>query len=129
MKFLVDECLSPTLAGIARGRGYPESTHVTWLGLRSRRDWSVVRRAVDDGYVVVTQDRTDFTLLLEREPIHLGLLCMNVAHGLMSLDVQQALFEHALTEIAEADPSGQVVEITLAADGTVRLDRYPSRPA
>ena len=81
MKFLIDECLSPTLAGIARERGFPESTHVTWIGLQSRQDWAVVRRAVSDGYVVVTQDRTDFTLLMEREPMHPGLLCMTVTHG------------------------------------------------
>ncbi len=129
MKFLIDECLSPTLAGVARERGFPESTHVTWIGLRSRQDWAVVRRAVSDGYVVVTQDRTDFTLLMEREPMHPGLLCMTVTHGFMSLNVQQALFAHALTQIADADLSGQIVEISLAADRSVRVDRYPSRPA
>src|SRR5712671_1784619 len=51
MKFLVDECLSPTLVRLAHERGYGESTHVAWLGLRSRKDWSIVRRAVDAGYV------------------------------------------------------------------------------
>ena len=60
MKFLIDECLSPTLATIARERGYPQSTHVTWLGLRARQDWALVRRAVADGYVLVTNDRAEF---------------------------------------------------------------------
>ena len=128
MKFLIDECLSPTLAKIARERGFPESTHVTWVGMRSRKDWAVVRRAVADGYVVVTQDTADFTLLMERETMHPGLLCMTVAHGLMSLDVQQALFSHALARIADADLAGQVVEIALAADRTVRIDTRPSKP-
>ena len=36
VKFLIDECLSPRLATIARERGCPQSTHVTWLGLRAR---------------------------------------------------------------------------------------------
>lgn len=129
VKFLIDECLSPKLAGIARERGFPESAHVTWIGLRSRQDWAVVRRAVEYGYVVVTQNRTDFTLLMERETMHPGLICVNVAHGMMSLDVQQSIFEHALTQIAEIDLSGQVVEITLAADRSIRVDRYPSKPA
>ena len=126
MKFLVDECLSPSLATIARARGYPESTHVTWLGLRSRQDWAVVRRAVDDGYVTVTNNSTDFTLLIGREPRHPGLVCIEVAHGLMSLDIQQRLFGHVLTEIAGSDLAGQIVEIVLAADRTVRIDRYES---
>lgn len=129
MKFLIDECLSPTLATIARTRGFPESTHVTWTGLRSRQDWALLRRAVDDGYVLVTNDRADFTSLMEREPVHPGLVCVNMAHGLMSLAVQQALFEHALGRVADDDLAGQVLEVTLTADRTVRVDRYPTVPA
>jgi len=126
VKYLIDECLSPTLATIARSSGFPESTHVTWIGLGWRRDWALVRRAVDDGYVLVTQDRNDFTSLMEREPRHPGLVCINVAHGLMDLGTQQVLFEHALSQIAETDLSNQVTEITLTADRTVRVDRYRS---
>lgn len=128
MKFLIDECLSPSLATIARERGFPESTHVTWLGLRSRRDWVLVRRAIDDGYVLVTHNRADFTSLMEREPFHPGLVCLNVAHGLMRLGVQRELFEYALTAIGDAGLAGHVLEITLSADRTVRLDRYASIP-
>ena len=129
MKLLIDECLSPTLATIARTQGFPESTHVTWLGLRSRQDWALVRRAVDDGYVLVTNDRADFTSLMEHEPVHPGLICVNMAHGLMSLAVQQALFEHALGRAADDDLAGQVLEVTLTADRTVRVNRYPTVPA
>lgn len=128
MKFLIDECLSPSLAAIARACGFPESTHVTWLGLRSRQDWALVRRAVDDGYTLVTHNRTDFTSLMEREPLHPGLVCLNVAHGLMRLDVQQELFELALTHIDDVGLEGHVLEITLSADTTVRVDRYASTP-
>ena len=126
MKFLIDECLSPTLAAVARRRGFPQSTHVTWLGLRSRQDWALVRRAVEDGYVLVTNDRADFTSLMEHEQPYSGLICMNVAHGLMSLDVQTRLFEHALTQLGEVDLAGQVLEVTLAGDRKVRVDRFPS---
>ena len=109
MKFLIDECLSPKLATIARTRGFPESTHVTWLGLRSRQDWALVRRAIDDGYVLVTNDRADFTSLMEREPVHSGLVCVNMAHGLMSLAVQQGTsyaFCHSRPRATECGSSG-----------------------
>ena len=129
MKFLIDECLSPSLAAIARKQGYPLSTHVTWLGLRAREDWALVRRAVADGYVLVTNDRTDFTTLVEREPHHPGLVCITVAHGLMSLDVQTRLFEHALARLEGQDIGGRVLEIALRADRTVRFDLYPSTAA
>ncbi len=59
MKFLIDKCLSPELVAIARARGHGESTHVTWLGMRSRKDRSIVRRAVAGGYVLVTNNATD----------------------------------------------------------------------
>lgn len=124
MKFLIDECLSPTLATIARDRGFPQSTHVTWFGLRSRQDWALVRRAVRDGYVLVINDTADFTSLMAREPRHPGLICMNVAHGFMRLEVQTKLFEHALTRLADVDLAGQVLEITLTTDRTVRVDRF-----
>lgn len=126
MKFLIDECLSPSLALVARERGFPESTHVTWLGLRAREDWALVRRAVADGYVLVTNDRTDFTPLMEREDRHPGLICITVAHGLMSLDVQTRLFEHALVRLAGEDIADRVLEVALQADRTVRYDLYPS---
>ena len=89
MKFLIDECLGPELVAIARARGHGESMHVTWLGMRSRKDWSIVRRAIADGFVLVTNNTTDFSALLRREDVHAGLVCINVASGLMSLDVQK----------------------------------------
>ncbi|MER9684185.1 DUF5615 family PIN-like protein [Mesorhizobium sp. M0115] len=46
MKFLIDECLSPELAKLARERGFPESSHVRWLGLAGAKDHMVTRRAV-----------------------------------------------------------------------------------
>lgn len=129
MKFPIDECLSPSLASVARERGCPLSTHVTWLGLRARQDWALVRRAVDKGYVLVTNDRTDFTALAQREPRHPGLVCVTVAHGLMSLDVQSRLFEHALSWLEREDIADRVLEIALRADRTVRIDLYPSTVA
>jgi predicted nuclease of predicted toxin-antitoxin system len=129
VKFLIDECLSPELVAIARERGHWETTHVTWLGMRSRRDWSVARRAVDGGYVFVTNNTGDFTPLLQREKLHPGLVCLNVAPGLMSLDVQKRLFVLALDRLGNSEPINEIIEITLRADGTVTLERYvwPSR--
>ncbi len=128
MKFLIDECLSPELARIARERGFGESTHVTWLGLRSRKDWAIVRRAVDNGYVLVTNNTTDFTPLLSRESVHAGLVCLNVAPGLMSLDVQKRLFTLALDRLGDAEPINELLEVTLLEDRLVRIERYDVPP-
>ena len=73
MKFLIDECLSPDLAVTARQLGFPESMHVNWIGLRSQPDWKLVQRAVNDGYVLVINNTTDFTALMKRQSGHPGL--------------------------------------------------------
>lgn len=124
MKFLVDECLSPDLVAIARNRGFSQSMHVTWLGLASRKDWTIVQRAVKDQYVLVTNNTTDFTSLVGREKVHAGLVCLNVAPGFMNLQVQKRLFAYALDRLKGEEPANEVLEITLTAGQTVRVDRY-----
>ncbi len=124
MKFLVDECLSPALVAMARARGHVESTHVTWLGLRSRTDRSIVHRAVADAYVLVTNNTTDFMALLGREKIHAGLVCINVAPGMMSLDVQKRLFALALDRLGKDEPVNELLEITLDEHKVVHVERY-----
>ena len=124
MKFLIDECLSPSLVALARKAGFPESTHTTWIGLRSQQDWKLVQRAIYDGYALVTHNTADFTALMGRRSSHPGLVCFNVAHGLMSLNLQQQLFEYAMTQISDEDLSGQIIEITLTPEGEVRFDKY-----
>ena len=124
MKFLIDECLTPGLVRLAHERGHGESTHVTWLGLRSRKDWSIVRQAVDDGYVLVTNNTTDFTPLLSRESVHAGLVCLNVVPGLMSLDVQKRLFALALDRLGDVEPINELLEVTLLENRSIRIERY-----
>lgn len=60
MKLLIDECLSPDLAKLARDSGYPKSSLVRWLGFAGTKDHVATKRAVDDGYVLVTHNMTDF---------------------------------------------------------------------
>lgn len=124
MKFLIDECLSPELVALARARGFHESTHVTWLGMRSRKDWTIVRRAVKDGFILVTNNTVDFRPLYEREEIHAGLVCINVAPGLMTLEVQKSLFLFALEQLTGSEPVNEALELTLTAEGEVILERY-----
>jgi predicted nuclease of predicted toxin-antitoxin system len=124
VKFLIDECLSPQLVRLAHERGYVESMHVTWLGMRSRKDWSIVRRAIDDGYVLVTNDILDFTSLVGRESVHPGLVCLEVPPELMSLATQRRLFALALAQLGDTEPVNEVLHVTLLEDKSVRIDRY-----
>ena len=127
MKFLIDECLSPELAAIAREQGF-HSMHVTWIGLKSKSDREIVQHAVVDDWVLVTNNAADFKRLVGRQEVHAGLVCINVAPGLMKLGGPEALFSHALERVAGDDPVNTVVEITLLADSTVRTSRYSWPP-
>jgi predicted nuclease of predicted toxin-antitoxin system len=128
VKFLIDECLSPELVALAQDRGFYESTHVTWLGLTSKKDWTIVRRAIRDGFVLVTNNALDFAALYGREDIHAGLICLNVAPGLIRLEVQKSLFLLALDKVGAAEPVNEVLEVTLTADHDVVIERYTLPP-
>ena len=112
MKFLIDECLSPDLAKLARERGYPESSHVRWLGLAGAKDH------------VVTHNTADFRGLYGREEVHVGLVAFNTAPGLMSLDFQLRLFLLALSELGGEEAWNEVLEITVNAGRVVTIDRF-----
>jgi predicted nuclease of predicted toxin-antitoxin system len=124
VKFLIDECLSPDLAKLARERGYTESGHVRRLGLAGAKDHVVTRRAVDDGYVLVTHNTTDFRGLYSREDLHVGLVTFNTAPGLMNLDLQVRLFLLALAELEGEESWNEALEITVDADRTVTIERF-----
>jgi hypothetical protein len=74
--------------------------------------------------VLVTNNTTDFTSLLERQETHPGLVCLHVAPGLMSLDVQKRLFILALDSLGDSEPINEILEITLRADLTVLVEHY-----
>jgi predicted nuclease of predicted toxin-antitoxin system len=127
VKFLIDECLSPELVALARARGFHESTHVTWLGMRSRDDWAIVRRAVEEDFVLVTNNTADFRALYKREEIHAGVVCLNVAPGLMEREIQASLFLLALDRLGDVELLNEVLEVTLTADSMVLVERYALR--
>lgn len=101
-----------------------------WLGLAGAKDHVVTRRAVDDGYVLVTHNTADFRGLYGREDLHVGLVAFNTAPGLMSLDLQLRLFRLALSELGGVEGWNEVLEITVDAERAVTIGRFdlPSSP-
>lgn len=125
MKYLIDECLSPDLAVLARSGGHPQSTHVSWLGLSGQPDHVITRRAVDDGYVLVTHNTVDFRRLYRREGLHVGLVTLNAPPRAMSLVLQTRMFLQATFELGEDETYNFALELTLGSDGRVTIERYP----
>jgi len=124
MKFLVDECLSPELATLARAQGFGGSTHVTWLGLGGRPDWDIARRAVDDGFVFVTNNNRDFLALYRREELHAGLVCLTIEPSVRGIDLQLAVFTAVLEELADEEPYNDVLDVQVGKDRNVNVSRY-----
>jgi hypothetical protein len=132
MKLLIDECLSPELAKLAKGRGHPGSSHVVWLRKSGWKDWSLKTFILDGDWTFVTKDAMDFRGRASAPgskgqyadvTIHAGLICLNGPDG-MTLDHQLQLFEVALDAVGDGDLINQVLEITLEQRDAVRVQRY-----
>ncbi|MFD3266665.1 DUF5615 family PIN-like protein [Phenylobacterium ferrooxidans] len=75
MRFLIDECLHPTLADVAHGAGH-EAHHVNFLGLASTKDHDLMPRILEGDFVFVTNNAADFRRLYQAQAIHAGLVIL-----------------------------------------------------
>ena len=126
MKFLIDECLSPELAKMAKREGYGDTSH---MKLSGRKDWELKSIIIDGDWTFVTKNSVDFRGPRDKPgskgqyadvAIHAGLICLNGPVG-MDLDLQVELFETALHELrADGDLINQVLEVS-AGDDDVQL--------
>lgn len=143
LKFLIDECLSPDLAHLARSRGYQESFHVSWLGKAGWKDWELKEMILEEDWTFVTRNSVDFRGPAERPgsagqyqnvPIHAGLVCIN-GPARMSAKIQVELFGSVLDAVqgstheelsSQADLINEVIEVNLAEEGgEFEILRYP----
>jgi len=132
VKFLIDECLSPALAHLARERGYSESTHVVWLGREGQADWTLARLAIDQDWTFVTKNAYDFrgpagmpgdSGQYQDVELHAGLVCLN--GDPLDRATQLVLFGAVLDALAEdGDPVNQVLEATMLDFGGIKIQRY-----
>ena len=77
MKFLVDECLSPTYVTELGRRGYLDAVHPIHIGMLGVRDDQIVARALLEDRIVVTANASDYRRLLARMPIHPGVIIVD----------------------------------------------------
>ena len=126
LKFLVDECLSPRLAQLARDRGYHESFHVSWLGKAGWKDWELKEFILGGDWTFVTRNSIDFRGAAERPgskgqyadvPIHAGLVCIN-GPATMTARIEVELFAAVLDEIQPLPQLvNEVIEVNLPEEG------------
>lgn len=129
LAFLIDENLSPSLAEIAKARGF-HAMHATWAGLGGSKDHQVASHAAKNSMVLVTNDLVDFRRILKRKKLHPGVIFLGVVDiNMMDRDAQQVLFESALDSVTVDEPINEAVHVELSedADGNwvVETSRYP----
>jgi predicted nuclease of predicted toxin-antitoxin system len=120
LRFLIDECLHPSLATVAHGAGH-EAHHVNFLGLASAKDHDLIPRILAGDFVFVTNNAADFRRLYRAQPVHAGLVILVPQ---TPPDRQRALFAAALEEIGENDGLiNEALEVTIEGDQVV-INRY-----
>ena len=122
MKFLIDECLSPTLVDLAWSAGHWESAHVTRRGMTSWEDHRLMRVIIAEDWTMVTQNGDDFrprpgssslAPCYVGQPLHAGLICLNLP-GNTDWEDQMNYFRHALDRIAAeklTDLVNKIIEV------------------
>ena len=120
LKFLIDECLSPQLAGLAHELGHA-ATHVNWLQLDGERDQVIAVYAVAADHILVTNNGVDFRPIYRALDVHPGLVV--ILPSLRRIE-QIGLFEAVIRRLeAEQDLINKLVEIDAA--GVISVTDLP----
>ena len=119
-RFLIDECLSGALVAVAKAQGY-QADYVTHLGKAGWQDWNLVRFAVANEYIIVTDNRRDFLKEYAKLDIHAGLVVI-IPKGTRSQ--QMTLFQTALDVVARRndDLTNKLLEVL--RDGSVQIREW-----
>jgi predicted nuclease of predicted toxin-antitoxin system len=120
LRFLIDECLHPTLADVAHGVGH-EAHHVNFLGLASTKDHDLMPRILEGDFVFVTNNAADFRRLYQAQAIHAGLVIL-VPQAPPTQ--QRALFLAAMEEIGpDKGLINEALEVLIDGDEVI-FNRY-----
>ena len=120
MRFLIDECLHPTLADVAHGAGH-EAHHVNFLGLASTKDHDLMPRILEGDFIFVTNNAADFRRLYQAQAIHAGLV---IIVPQTPPTQQRSLFLAALEEIGPNNGLiNEALEVLIDRDEVI-FNRY-----
>ncbi|MFL6125243.1 DUF5615 family PIN-like protein [Actinophytocola sp.] len=120
MKFLIDNNLSPQVAGLLREGGH-DAVHVRDYGMQAAPDHEVLSRARDEDRVLISAD-TDFGLLLSR--LHTAapsVILVRRLVGRRAKDMTEIILAN-LGPVADDLATGAIVVL---GDETVRVRRLP----
>lgn len=137
MKFLIDECLSLSLAELAIEAGYPGSAHVNYRGMRQDKDWVLMEKILAQDWTFATRNSDDFrprSGSASKAPcylgveLHAGLVCLNLPMNSRKAD-HELYFRVALSVLTHPDDlTNRILEVSQGRRGklSVSIMEFPS---
>jgi predicted nuclease of predicted toxin-antitoxin system len=107
VRLLIDECLHTSLVELAHAAGHV-ADHVNYLGLGGSKDWQLMDIIRQKDYTFVTNNRSDFLVLHQQEPLHAGVIIIVPS---VTPARQRELFSAALDHVGIRDLTNTVVEV------------------
>ena len=114
-RFLIDECLSVQLVAVAKARDLA-ADFGPHIGKAGWQDWNLARFALENDYVLVTNNRRDFLKEYALQKIHNGLI---VIVPNIDREGQKRLFAMVLDHLATLDEMPINTLIEILADGSI----------
>jgi len=121
MRFLIDECLSPSLVDVAGEQGFL-AYHVAYRKWSGLKDPQLLGKLLEEELILVTNNRDDFLGIMANVELHPGLVVImeNVPR-----DQQMQLFGTALEVLAQVSSMvNKVLEVS--SDGSIAMYDLPS---
>jgi len=121
LRFLIDENLSPALVDPARERGF-EAMHVNHLGLRTEKDWDLLKVIAEQDWVLVTNNAIEFRGRYGTIELHSGVIFLLPA---VRRPEQVRLFKAVLDYVqVHPDMVNRALDVAFDPSGTVTVTLY-----
>jgi predicted nuclease of predicted toxin-antitoxin system len=122
VKFLIDECLPPQMAGLLRAAGH-DCAHVYELGLGGQPDELIMARADSENRILISAD-TDFGELLANAPVLAPSVILLRRTDKTARSLAAVILAN-LEQVADDLNAGALIVIS---DTRIRARRLPMKP-
>jgi predicted nuclease of predicted toxin-antitoxin system len=129
MQFYIDECISPQVAARVNAGGTHVAVHPRDIGRRGDPDHVVLRDAIAEDRIIVTENARDFRGLVGKEELHPGLIilpCVSRDASMHLLTLAVAFLEAEAARAGEPPADhmvNRVIEVDVA--GGARIFALP----